>query len=110
MSMSILEYTTCTDADKRYDYESHIFENVWYQFVKHLPQERDWAFNSVDVWYYADADEILCLSEEQAEAIANILNDISGEHEADVGYYDPVIDELDGTTDDRTGWYVIQWG
>ena len=108
MSMSVLEYVYCKDADKRDDYESHIFENVWDLFVMHLPQEEDYDSNSIDVWYFATGDEILCRTEELANMIAGMLNDISGEPEADVGYYDPKLDEESGCTDDRTGWYVIQ--
>lgn len=106
--MNILEYTACTDAEARYDFESHIFENVWYEFVKHLPQEEDWAHNSVDVWYYADADEILCRSEELADMFKGIIEGISGEHELESGYYDPEIDEKNGSTDGRTGWYFVR--
>lgn len=108
-NMNILEYTACNDPELREDYEAHIFENVWDRFVTHLPQEEDWAHNSVDIWYYADADEILCRTEEQAEAIADILDDISGEHMAHVGYYDPEEDDKDNCIDDRTGWYYVDW-
>ena len=107
-NMSILEYTACKDPELREDYEAHIFENVWDRFVTHLPQEEDWAHNSVDIWYYGVADEILCRTEELANMIAGMLNDISGEHEADVGYYDPKMDEESDCVDDRTGWFVIQ--
>ena len=106
--MNILQYTASTDADVRYDFESHIFENVWEEFIQHLPKEEDWAHNSVDVWYYADADEILCRSEELAEMIANILEAISGERDAETGYYDPVADEEDECADGRTGWYFVR--
>jgi len=110
--MNILEYTACTDEEARFDFESHIFENVWYEFVKHLPQEEDWAndtHNSIDIWYYADADEILCRSEELADMVANILEGISGEHEAHIGYYDPEEDEKDNCVDDRTGWWYVDF-
>ena len=107
--MNITEYINSTDAEERVDFESHVFENVWYRFVKHLPQEEDYAHNSVDVWYYADADEILCRSEELAEMIADMLDEISGEHEAHTGYYDPDEDEKDDCVDGRTGWYVVYY-
>ena len=110
--MNILQYTVSTDADERYDFESHIFENVWYEFVKHLPKEEDWAkdtCNSIDVWHYEDADEILCRTEELADMIADILEGISGEHEAHIGYYDPEEDEKDNCVDDRTGWWYVDY-
>lgn len=106
--MNITEYINSTDADRRFDFESHVFESVWDNFVMHLPPEEDWATNSVDVWYYADANEILCRSEELAEMIANIIEGISGEHEAEIGYYDPDQDEEDDCVDGRTGWYFVR--
>ena len=111
--MNIMEYTACTDADARFDYESHIFENVWYEFVKHLPTEedlyKDLGHNSIDVWYYEDADEILCRTEELADMIANIIEGISGEHEAHIGYYDPEEDKKYDCVDGRTGWYYVDY-
>ena len=107
--MNITEYINSTDADERYYFESHVFENIWYEFVKHLPTEEDWANNSVDVWYYEDADEILCRSEELADMVANILEGISGEHEAHIGYYDPEEDKRDDCVDDRTGWWYVDF-
>lgn len=106
--MNITQYINSEDADERYDFESHVFENVWDEFVKYLPTEQDWANHSVDVWYYADADEILCLTEELMIRITDMIEGISGEHEAENGYYDPVVDEEIGATDGRTGWYFIR--
>ena len=107
--MNITEYINSTDAEQRYEFESHVFEMVWSNFVKNLPKEEDYVGNSIDVWYYEDADEILCRSEEQAEMIANIIEDISGEKMAHTGYYDPEEDERDDCVDDRTGWYYVDW-
>ena len=107
--MNITEYINSTDANERYDFESHVFDNVWFNFVKHLPTEEDWAHNSVDVWYYADADEIMCRTEELADMIANIIESISGEKLAHTGYYDPEEDKRDDCVDGRTGWYYVDW-
>ena len=109
MSMSIMDYIGCKNTDHREDFENHVFENVWDRFCKHLPTEEDYAHNSIDIWYYEDADEILCRTEEQADAIAGILDDISGEHMAHTGYYDPEEDEKDDCVDGRTGWYYVDW-
>ena len=106
--MNITEYINSTDADARFDFESHVFDNVWFNFVKHLPTEEDYADNSIDVWYYEDADEILCRSAELAEMIANIIESISGEHEAEIGYYEQEADEEDDCVDGRTGWYFVR--
>ena len=107
--MNITQYIYSEDAEQRYDYESHVFENVWTEFVKHLPTEADWAHNSVNVWYYEYADEILCCTEELAEMIANMLDGISGEKQSHIGYYDPEEDERDNCVDGRTGWYYVDY-
>lgn len=111
-SMSMMEYIGCGDEKLRENFENHVFENVWNRFVEHLPTEEDWAkdaHNSIDVWYYADADEILCRTEELADMIADIIDDISGEKMAHTGYYDPEWDERDDCVDGRTGWYYVDW-
>ena len=114
-SMSVMDYIECGNDDRREDFENHVFENVWDRFVRHLPTEEDWAKdeqlgrNSIDVWYYEDADEILCRSEELADMIGNIIESISGEKMAHTGYYDPKEDEMDNCVDGRTGWYYVYW-
>ena len=107
--MNITEYINSDDPEVRYEYESHVFESVWYNFVKHLPTEEDYAHNSVDVWYYEDYDEILCRTEELADMIADIIESISGEKLAHTGYYDPEWDEKDDCVCGTTGWYYVDW-
>jgi len=107
--MTISEYIYCTDKQERKDYEDHVFLNVWWAFTAQLPKEEDWANNSVDVWYYEDADEILCRTEELAEMVADILEAISGESIAQTGYYDPEEDANDDCVDGRTGWYYVNF-
>ena len=109
--MNITEYIYSTDANERYDYESHVFENVWYEFVKHLPKKPDDVNNSIDVWYDEETDEILCLTEDLAEMIADIIEDISGEKMmVRTGYYDPEEDALETNGPFRTtGWYYVDY-
>lgn len=109
--MNITEYINNTDANERYDYESHVFENVWDEFVKHLPKKPDDVNNSINVWYDEDSDEILCLTEDLADMIADIIEDISGEKMmVRTGYYDPEEDALETNGPFRTtGWYYIDW-
>lgn len=107
---NITEYINSTDAELRYDFESHVFENVWMGFTMHLPTMADMEddeTNSIDICYSESADEILCRSEELAEMIANILDGISGENEAHTGYYDPEEDERNGEFDAYSGWYYV---
>lgn len=58
--------------------------------------------------FHADyaGDEILTLTEEQADRIANLLESLGFDY-AITGYYDPKEDARDGIDDDYTGkWYV----
>ena len=118
--MNIREYVFIANKERRDaldeeikdEFENHVFENVWEEFIRCLPQEEDWAkdnSNSIDVWYYADADEILCRTEELADMIANILDRISGDPIAHTGYYDPEEDKKDNCVDDRTGWWYVDF-
>ena len=110
--MNITQYISNKNADEREDFESHVFENVWREFTLHLPTTADMEYddcNSIDIWYSESADEILCRSEELADMIANIIEGISGEHEAHTGYYDPDEDERAGEVDEYTGWYYVDY-
>ena len=113
--MNILEYTVCEDPAARFDFESHIFENVWYGVVEHLPtkealdKDMEAGYNSIDIWYDSDKDEIMCRTEELANIIANIIEGISGEKEAHTGYFDPEEDERDNCVDENTGWYYVTY-
>lgn len=110
-SMSVMDYIECGNDDRREDFENHVFENVWDKFVRHLPTEQDYKDNSIDVWYCEDDDEILCRTEQLAEMIADIIEDISGEkHMVRTGYYDPDEDALEENGPfPTTGWYYIDW-
>ena len=53
-----------------------------------------------------DGDEILCNSEEKAEAIADFAESIMCSY-VNIGYYDPKEDMINNEVDFRTGfWYV----
>ena len=100
------------DEEIKQDFENHIFLNVWECFVEHLPTASDMEdddCNSIDIWYSESANEILCRSEELADMIANILEGISGEREAHIGYYDPEEDERSGEVDELTGWWYVDF-
>ena len=111
--MNITDYINSTDADERYDFESHVFDSVFDKFCKNLPtpeeHEKD-IHNAIDVWFSEVSGEIMCRTEELANMILKIMRDISGEHfEGDVGYYDPEEDERDDCIDDRTCWWAISF-
>ena len=53
-----------------------------------------------------DGDEILCNSEEKAEAIADFAESIMCDY-VSIGYYDPIDDMRNNEVDFRTGlWYI----
>lgn len=111
--MNITEYIGCTDPKEREEFENAVYNNVWHNFVKHLPTREDFekdyygGWNSINVWY--DGSEILCNSEELADMIADILDDISGEKLSHTGYYDPEEDARDNCVDIHTGWFYVDW-
>lgn len=56
--------------------------------------------------FWTDGENILCKTEEQANALANFLEDI-GFGVVQTGYYDPEEDKKNGEVDENTGcWYV----
>ncbi len=104
--MNITEYINSTDADDRYDFESHVFENVFQKILSVLPGH---AFSdNVVIW--TDGTEILCKTQWLAETVADMIEQISGEHEAHTGYYDPKEDalEIKGPFP-TTGWYYVDY-
>ena len=55
-----------------------------------------------------DGDEILCENEQLTEDIADFLDALyGGVQTVNTGFYDPVEDERNGETDQRTGWYYV---
>ena len=104
--MNITEYINSTDAEERFDFESHVFENVFGKILSALP-ERVWDEDIVTIW--TDGTEILCKTEWLAETIADMIEQISGEHEAHTGYYDPEEDKIDNCVDEKTGWYFVDY-
>ena len=105
--MTISEYTYCTEPEDREDYEKNITLNVWWAFTAQLPKEPDYEHNSIDVWYNEDADEIMCLTEDLAEMIANIIEAITGEYDMHTCYYDPDEDARNNEINSCTGWYSV---
>ena len=56
--------------------------------------------------FWTDGEEILCTTEEQAEVLADFLEDL-GFDCVHTGYYDPKEDERNNEVNDHTGcWYV----
>lgn len=108
--MSILEYVNTMSPEMAEDFEAHIFENVFFEFVSVLPKSPQPMANGFtpDVWTDDDG-EILCRTEALANMIANALDAISGERESHTGYYDPVEDAMDECSDDHTGWWYVDF-
>lgn len=106
MAISIVGYIGCRDKEIRRDYEEHIYDNVFSNFLSALPLNPPEPI-SVDLW--TDGTEILCRTEALADMIADGLDKIAGTPESHTGYYDPFEDARSGETDDHTGWYYIDF-
>ena len=110
MSMSICEYVYCENAERRDDYESHIFQNVFDQITAKLPKDPVTNGRQNLVWYDEHGDEIICRTSAIAELIADILDSVSGEPESHTGYYNPEEDILELKGPFRTtGWYYVDF-
>lgn len=56
--------------------------------------------------FWTDGEDILCNTEQEADNLANFLEDL-GFDIVHTGYYNPDDDEKSGEVDDHTGyWYV----
>lgn len=56
--------------------------------------------------FWTDGNEILCKSEEDANIVADFLNDL-GFEDIRTGYYDPEEDKRNNECDENTGYYYI---
>lgn len=69
-------------------------------------------YSEGDIW--SSGDEILCKTEEVADALADMfecLYRVQGEEIlVNTGYYDPVEDERNGEVDRYTGWWYVNIG
>ena len=76
-------------------------KNIWTYLLKSLLDNDNKKHG-----FWTDGEEILCKTEDQAETIANFLEDL-GFDSLNTGYYDPIEDEREGCVDDYTGyWYI----
>ena len=83
------------------DFDMKIMDdNIWNYLLKSLQDNEN---NKHGFW--TDGEEILCRTEEQAEVVADFLEDLG--FDCCTGYYDLVEDEKEGCADDHTGyWYI----
>lgn len=74
----------------------------WKQLIESLHNNEDRNKHG----YWTDGEEILCKTEEQAEVLADFLEDVGFDY-VQTGYYDPKEDERNNEVNDHTGyWYV----
>lgn len=83
-----------------HDEFSQRFDLVW-SVLAQLPNKPS------RFWY--DGENILCKTEDEAETIANFIDDIIGDSCTHTGYYDPKEDERSGEVDDHTGYYYVDF-
>lgn len=76
-------------------------KHIWSYLIKSLQNNEN---NKHGFW--TDGEEILCKTEEQAEVIADFLEDVGFDY-VNTGYYDPIEDERNGEVDRYTGWWYV---
>lgn len=82
--------------------EEYFASNFFYECINILPKE---PFEGCEYW--TTGDMVMCINEEKANLLADILDELAGGVIACTGYYDPVEDERSGEVDRCTGyWYV----
>ena len=92
-------YDAMFNAKDGTDEFSQKFEKVW-DIMAELPRTPNGKM-------WCDGENILCRTEEQADAVADFLDSVIGDSVTHTGYYDPVEDERSNEVDDHTGyWYV----
>lgn len=73
-------------------------------FIETLPTEEKKA---TTIW--TDGDEILCKTEDLADIIADVIDNLVGDSISHIGYYDPDEDKRDHCIDDHTGWWYVDF-
>ena len=84
-------------------------QEVWQVFTERLPQGPAQKNHSIDVWYDKHSNQIMCLTEELADMIADIIDGLAGPGDTHTSYYDPYEDAVDGIDDRYTGWWAIDY-
>ncbi len=75
-----------------------VFDTIFEALPKKPPEPPE-----IGLW--AHGEEILCGTEELANAIADLLDAVG--YDATTGYYDPDEDAKAGETDELTGWWYV---
>lgn len=88
------------------DFETHITDKIFCAIAETLPLNPPEPIG-FDLW--SDGVQILCRTEELAERLADMIEAITGEGPVVTGYYDPFEDARDGSTDDHTGWWYVDF-
>lgn len=63
------------------------------------------SFDNEIIW--TDGESIFTKDEYYANDISNAIDLLVGRNISVTGYYDPKEDEMDGCTDEYTGWYYV---
>lgn len=76
------------------------------QFLNLLDEllEKNQPYNKHGIW--SNGEEIMCKTKEQAEAIADLLEDCGMDCTL-TGYYDPKEDARNNEVDEYTGYYYV---
>ncbi len=83
------------------EFENHVFD-IWNRFVRNMPCYPE---NGCDRW--CDGENILCKTYEDAQKVADYIDEKVGRAISATGFYDPEEDERMGCVDKYTGWYYV---
>ena len=83
------------------EFENHVFD-VWNRFVRNMPCYPE---DGCDRW--CDGENILCKTYEDAQKVADYIDEKAGRAISATGFYDPEEDKRMGCVDKYTGWYYV---
>lgn len=87
--------------------EEELFDWIWDSIMASMNVAvKNGDYTKNHIWH--DGSEILCDTEERAEAIADFFEAL-GFGDVHTGYFDPEEDERNGEVDSHTAWYYVAW-
>lgn len=83
------------------EFENKVFD-IWNRFVRNLPCYPE---EGCDRW--CDGENILCKTNEDAQSVADYIDEKAGASVSATGFYDPEEDKRMGCVDKYNGWYYV---
>ena len=84
------------------EFENKVFD-IWNRFVRNLPC---YPKEGCDRW--CDGENILCKTNEDAQSVADYIDEKAGASVSATGFYDPEEDKRNNEEDRYTGWWYVK--